>query len=68
MTFVDFSLFELVDFLNYFSDGQTFEKHANLKSFHETIANLPRFRDAWADYAKLIKQPFKFGQMTAITM
>ncbi len=55
LTYVDFSLFELVDFLNYFSDGQTFALHANLKAYHERMSMLPKFKDAWLDDSKLIK-------------
>ena len=68
LTFVDFSVFELLDFMNIYSEGATFAKYANLRRFHERITRLPRFCDAWADNSKLIKEPFKYGQMAAIAM
>lgn len=63
LTFVDFCLFELMDFMNHYSDGATFATYSNLREHHERMVALPRFADAWANDTKLRKWPYKYGQM-----
>ena len=60
LTFIDFSLFEIVDYMNVYSQGKILEKHKNLRAYHERITRLPRFAEAWGDDTKLMKRPFKF--------
>ena len=60
LTFIDFSIFELLDYMDVYSKGRTLEKHANLKAYHERMTSLPRFSDAWRDETKLMKRPFKY--------
>ena len=66
LTFADFSLFELLDFMNFYSGGQVFENQPVLKQYHQRIVQLPRFSKAWADDNFLRKEPYKYGKM-AIT-
>jgi glutathione S-transferase len=60
LTFVDFSLFELLEKMNFMSKGKTLStEYANLKAFHERITKLPKFSEAWADDEKLMKKGLK---------
>jgi len=58
ITYVDFSLFEVLDLMNFMSNGRLFEKHSNLAKYWERIERLPKFCDYWADDEKCIKVPF----------
>ena len=61
LTFCDFSMFELLDFMDSYSEGRILQKYRGLAKYHERMRSLPRFADAWADDAKLRKEPFTYG-------
>ena len=60
LTFVDFCFFELIELMDYWSEGATLADYPNLKAFHARISTLPRFGEAWTSDSKLRKRPFNF--------
>ena len=68
LTFTDFSYFELLDFMNHYSKGDTFAKYPKLHNHHNRITSLPSFSKAWTDDKVLMKEPFKYGKMAAMSL
>lgn len=59
LTYVDFSIFELLDFMNYASKGKTFSEHPSLKEYFDRVKQLPGFAEYWNDDEKCPKTGFK---------
>ncbi len=58
VTYVDFILFELCDFMMWITDGQIFSKYPNLREYFNRVKELPRLREFYLNDAKCIKRPF----------
>lgn len=59
LVFSDFSVFEMIDNMNFMSKGEIFTKYPNLKEYSARIKELPKFDKYWADDEKCFKRPFK---------
>jgi len=59
LTFVDFSVFELLDHMNFCSKGKTFRDHQNLVDYFHRMEQLPGFKEFWLDDKKCLKSSFK---------
>ena len=59
LTFVDFSVFELLDHMNFCSKGRTLRDHQNLHDYYGQMEQVPGFREYWADDHKCPKASFK---------
>ena len=49
LTWLDFFFFELVDYLNYLSEGQVTQNYPTLASYHYRFTTMPGFAEHWAD-------------------
>ena len=58
LTFVDFSVFELLDHMNFCSHGKTFSKYENLQRFFSRMQQLDGFKEFWADCPKASFKPW----------
>ena len=58
VTYVDFIFFELIEFMEWISQGLLFERNPSLESYSERIRSLPRLSEFYADDSKCIKRPF----------
>jgi len=58
VTYVDFILFELCDFMMWVTDGQLFTKFPNLKDYFNRVKQLPRLKEFYENDAKCIKRPY----------
>jgi len=59
LTFVDFSIFELLDHMNYCSKGKTLSEHTNLRDYFARMQQLPGFKEFYADDEKCQKTGWK---------
>ena len=59
VVFSDFSIFEMLDGMNYMSNGETFSEYPNLKEYSERMKGLPRFDKYWTDDEICMKRPFR---------
>jgi len=57
LTYIDFTLFEVLDQMNMQSGGLTFKTHANLATYFKRIEQLPRFATYWEKDA--MKEPYR---------
>jgi len=57
VTYVDFTVFEVLDLINFVSEGRILSENPNLKSFMQRMEQLPRFDKYWKNDA--MKRPFK---------
>ena len=58
VTYVDFILFELCDFMTWMTDGQLYVRYPNLKDYFNRIKQLPRLKEFFENDAVCIKRPF----------
>ena len=58
VTYVDFTLFEMCDLMNWISEGQLFEQNPTLKQYYERVKALPRLNDYYNDDSRCMKKPF----------
>ncbi len=58
VTYVDFILFELCDFMAWITDGELYTKFPNLQSYHERVRNLPKLKEFYQDDTRCIKRPY----------
>ena len=58
VTYVDFTLFELCDLMNWISEGKLFEQNPSLNQLHESMLALPRLGEFYADDSRCMKSPF----------
>lgn len=49
LTWLDFMWFELVEFVNYLSDGQLLQNYATVASYHHRFSTMPGFAEVWTD-------------------
>ena len=60
LTYVDFSLFEILDQMMFLSKGKTFIDHENLKNYFNRMEQVSTgFAEFWADDEKCPKKSFK---------
>ena len=59
LVFSDFTIFELLEGMNWTSKGDTYQKYPNIKAYIDRIKDLPNFKEFWADDEKCIKRPFR---------
>jgi len=59
LTFIDFSIFELLDHMNFCSKGRTLREYGNLRAYFERMEQLPGFKEFWQDDHKCPKASFK---------
>jgi hypothetical protein len=57
LTWIDFTIFELLDQMEFMSGNRIFDKFSNLKAHRQTMEKLPRFGEYWEKDA--MKRPFK---------
>ena len=58
VTYVDFTMFELCEFMQWISEGQLFSEFPQLHAYHERVKGLPRLSEYYADDTKCMKRPF----------
>ena len=58
VTYVDFVMFELCEFMGWITDGELYTKFPNLKGYQERIKNLPKLKEFYEDDTKCIKRPY----------
>ena len=58
ISYVDFTLFELCDLMQFISDGQLFTQYPSLESFSERVKALPKLAEYYADDERCMKRPF----------
>ena len=58
LTYVDFIIFEMIDFCQWLSDGKLGTSYPTLLPYFDRIKNLPRLKDYWPNDSKCIKRPF----------
>ena len=58
VTYVDFTLFELCDLMEFISEGDLFKKYEVLKEYSDRMKALPRLGEFYADDSKCMKRPF----------
>ena len=57
LTWIDFTMFELLDQMEFMSGNRMFALYPNLKAHRSNMEKLPRFGEYWANNAQ--KRPFK---------
>lgn len=65
VTFVDFFLFEQIEFFNFACDSELVKKHANLGRYRERMASLSGLKEYLAS-DRCVKRPFN-GKRAKIT-
>uniref|UniRef100_A0A7S3MRH6 glutathione transferase n=1 Tax=Favella ehrenbergii TaxID=182087 RepID=A0A7S3MRH6_9SPIT len=58
VTYVDFTLFEMCDLMNWISEGQLFEQNPSLERYYQRVKSLPRLSEYYADDERCMKRPF----------
>ena len=58
VTYVDFIFFELIDFMDWISQGMLYERNPVLLTYHGRMKSLPRLAEFYADDTKCIKRPY----------
>jgi|APGre2960657423_1045063.scaffolds.fasta_scaffold140088_1 glutathione S-transferase len=62
VTWLDFFFFELLDYINSFSEGHVTQIYPTLASYHYRFTTMPGFAETWADDNKTMKWPFNGDQ------
>ena len=57
-TYVDFTMFELCELMEFISEGQLFQAQPSLKAYSDRIKGLPKLAEFYADDARCMKAPF----------
>ena len=58
VTYIDFVLFELVDFMAWITEDRIYQQHPNLQAYFNRMRNLPKLKEFFEDDARCIKRPF----------
>ena len=58
MTYVDFTMFELCEFMEFISEGQLYQNFPSLKAYADRVKALPKLAEFYADDEKCMKAPF----------
>ena len=58
VTYIDFILFELCDFMSWLTDGAIYTQHLNLEAYFHRVKELPKLKEFFEDDEKCIKRPF----------
>ena len=58
VTYVDFVMFELCDFMQWLSQGMLYERNPSLEAYFNRVMKLPRLKEFFADDQKCIKRPY----------
>ena len=58
MTFVDFTMFELCDMMDWLSEGKLFQQNPTLANYSARMKALPGLAEFYADDTLCIKYPF----------
>ena len=58
MTYVDFTFFELCDFMDWISEGRLFAEQEVLLAYSNRVKELPKLKEFYADEEKCMKRPF----------
>ena len=58
VTYVDFTLFELCELMQWISEGQLFTNYPNLLQYCDRVKALPKLAEFYADDTRCMKAPF----------
>ena len=58
VTYVDFILFEILDFGKWVTDGKLYEEHQTLEEYFNRVKSLPRLAEYYADDRLCMKGPY----------
>ena len=58
VTYVDFTLFEMCDLMNWISEGQLFEQNPTLQAYWQRVRDLPGLQEYYNDDSRCMKRPF----------
>ena len=58
VTYVDFTMFELCELMDWISEGQLFSQNPSLHQYCERVKALPKLAEYYADDTKCMKRPF----------
>ena len=58
VTYVDFTMFELCEMMQWISEGKLFEQYPVLHTYSERVKALPGMKEFYADDHRCIKRPF----------
>ena len=58
VTYVDFTMFELCQLMDFISEGQLFTQQPSLQQYCERVKSLPKLAEFYADDEKCMKRPF----------
>ena len=58
VTYVDFTMFELCELMQFISQGELFRRYPKLEAYSKRIKGLPRLREFYADDTRCMKRPF----------
>ena len=56
--YVDFTMFELCEMMQWISEGQLFQKYPKLSSYCDRVKSLPGMAEFYAYDTRCIKRPF----------
>ena len=57
-TYVDFTMFELCELMQFISQGELFRRYPKLEAYSTRIKSLPRLAEYYADDSRCMKRPF----------
>lgn len=58
LSWLDFVWAEVIDLLDFLSDGKFYEEFPTTKAYWERFISLPHISEYWADDDKCMKKPF----------
>jgi len=58
VTYADFILFELCDFMNWLSKGMIYDKNPTLQEYFTRVKSLPGLKQFYLDDDRCIKRPY----------
>ena len=58
LTWIDFYIWEAVDYVRWLSNGAVFEQFPSLKEYHENFLKIPQLKKVWGDDEKIMKFPW----------
>ena len=58
MTYVDFILFEICDWMEWCTEGKSYSEQPSLKAYHDRMTNVKGVAEFYADEERCFKKPF----------
>ena len=58
LTWIDFYLWEIVDYMKWLSNDAVFEQFPSIKEYHANFLALPQIQKVWGDDEKIMKYPW----------